>query len=198
LTYTEIRAQADGVVSRRTAKVGAMATSVADPLFRIIVKGEIELNAEVPEIYLPRIAKGQTARIDAAGLKPREGTLRLVSPEVDPATRLGRVRIFIGADDALRVGSFARGIIDTGERRSIGIPASAILNRDDGAAVKVVKDGRVETRKVSVGMRDGGQAEIVDGLREGELVVLRSAMLLRDGDSVRPVRVEEKSVSEAQ
>jgi hypothetical protein len=45
---------------------------------------------------------------------------------------------------------------------------------------------------------NGGQAEIVDGLSEGELVVLRSAMLLRDGDSVRPVRVEEKSVSEAQ
>jgi RND family efflux transporter MFP subunit len=197
LTYTEIRALADGVVSRRTAKAGALATAIADPLFRIIVKGEIELNAEVPEIYLPRIAKGQKAQVDVAGLKAREGTLRLVSPEVDPATRLGRVRIFIGADDELRVGSFARGIIDTGERRSIGIPASAILNRDDGAAVKIVKDGRVETRKVSVGMRNGGQAEIVDGLREGELVVLRSAMLLRDGDSVRPVRVEETSVSEA-
>ena len=198
LTYTEIRALADGVVSRRTAKAGALATAIADPLFRIIVKGEIELNAEVPEIYLPRIATGQRARVDVAGLKARQGTLRLVSPEVDPATRLGRVRIFIGADGELRVGSFARGIIDTGERRSIGIPDSAILNRDEGAAVKVVKDGRVETRKVSIGMRNGGQAEIVDGLREGELVVLRSAMLLRDGDSVRPVRVDETSVSEAQ
>ncbi len=151
----------------------------------------------MPEIYLPRIAAGQTATIDVAGLKPREGKLRLISPEVDPTTRLGRVRIFIGDDPQLRVGAFARGMIDTGERHALGIPSNAILTREDGATVKVVKDGRVETRKISVGMRSGAMAEIVDGLKEGELIVLRSGMLLRDGDAVRPIKGGEKAFSEA-
>jgi len=198
LTYTEIKALADGIVSRRTAKVGAMVSAAGEPLFRIIVDGEVELEAEVPEVYLPRMAVGQSARIDVAGLAQREGKVRLISPEVDPATRLGRVRIFIGVDKDLRIGAFARGVIDAGKREALSVPSSALLNRDSGATVKVVKDGVVETRAVSVGMRDGERAEIVDGLEAGELVVARSAMLLRDGDAVRAVQAREKAVSEAQ
>jgi HlyD family secretion protein len=197
LSFTDIEAPADGIISRRTAKVGALASAIADPLFRIIAKGEIELDAEVPEIYLPRIAIGQSVSIEVIGLKPRSGKVRLISPEVDPATRLGKVRIFIGEDPSLRVGSFARAIIDTGARQALSVPATAILNRDEGASVKVVKDGRVETRKVSVGLRSNGTAEIIDGLREGELVVARSGMLLRDGDAVRPILSDATTASEA-
>lgn len=197
LSFTEIKAPAGGIISRRTAKIGALASAIADPLFRIIAKGEIEVDAEVPEIYLPRIAVDQNASIEVTGLEPRSGKVRLISPEVDPATRLGRVRIFIGDDESLRVGSFARVSIDTGAREALSVPATAILNRDEGATVKVVKEGRVETRKVSVGMRSNGTAEIVDGLRRGELVVVRSGMLLRDGDAVRPVLADATAVSEA-
>jgi RND family efflux transporter MFP subunit len=197
LSFTDIKAPAGGIISRRTAKVGALASAIADPLFRIIAEGEIEVDAEVPEIYLPRIAIGQSASIEVIGLKPRIGKVRLISPEVDPATRLGKVRIFIGEDPSLRVGSFARAIIDTGARQALSVPATAILNRDEGASVKVVKDGRVETRKVSVGLRSNGTAEIIDGLREGELVVARSGMLLRDGDAVRPILSDATTASEA-
>jgi HlyD family secretion protein len=196
LTYADIKAPAAGIISRRTAKAGALASSAADPLFRIITRGEVELDAEVPEIYLPRLTVGQTARIEVAGLKPTEGKIRLISPEVDPATRLGRVRIFIGQDPKLRVGSFARGVINAETREALGVPASAILARTEASAVKVVKDGVIETRRVSTGMRGGGNIEIIDGLRDGELVVTRSAMLLRDGDKVRAVKTDEKSASE--
>jgi multidrug efflux pump subunit AcrA (membrane-fusion protein) len=87
--------------------------------------------------------------------------------------------------------------IDTGAREALSVPATAILNRDEGATVKVVKEGRVETRKVSVGMRSNGTAEILDGLRRGEMVVVKSGMLLRDGDAVRPVLADATAVSEA-
>jgi RND family efflux transporter MFP subunit len=196
LGFTEIKAPDAGIISRRTARVGALATAVADPLFRIVAKGEIELDAEISEIYLPRLSVGMPARIEVAGLKPREGKVRLISPEVDRATRLGRVRIFIGDDPQLRVGTFARGMIDTASSNGLGVPMTAVLTRDDGAVVQVVKDGKVETRKVSVGMASGGKVEIIDGLTEGELVVLRSGTLLREGDLVRPV-IQGKTVSEA-
>lgn len=197
LGYTDIKAPEAGIVSRRTAKVGALASAVADPLFRIIAGGNIELDAEVPEIYLPRLSVGLPARIEAAGLKPRTGKVRLISPEVDKATRLGRVRLFIGQDDALRIGSFARAAIDTSKKDALGIAATAVLNRDSGPTVQVVKNGVVETRKVVTGMRSGGKVEIVDGLSDGELVVLRSGTLLRDGDAVRAVVAGETSLNEA-
>ena len=127
LGYTDIKAPEAGIVSRRTAKVGALASAVADPLFRIIAGGNIELDAEVPEIYLPRLSVGLPARIEAAGLKPRTGKVRLISPEVDKATRLGRVRLFIGQDDALRIGSFARAAIDTSKKDALGI--APVLDR---------------------------------------------------------------------
>lgn len=197
LGFTEILAPAAGVISRRTARLGGLASAAADPLFRIVAKGEIELDAEIPEIFLPRLSAGMPARIEVAGLKPREGKVRLISPEVDPATRLGRVRIFIGDDPALRIGTFARGMIDTASSNGLGVPATAVMNRDQGPAVQVVKDGRVETRKVSIGMASGGKVEILGGLREGELIVLRSGTLLREGDSVRPVIAGKTTVSEA-
>jgi HlyD family secretion protein len=197
LGFTEILAPEAGVISRRTARLGGLASAVADPLFRIVAKGEIELDAEIPEVFLPRLSAGMAARIEVAGLKPREGKVRLISPEVDKATRLGRVRIFIGDDPALRVGTFARGMIDTASSNGLGVPSTAVMNRDLGPTVQVVKDGRIETRKVATGMVSGGKTEILDGLQEGELVVLRSGTLLREGDSVRPVIAGKTTVSEA-
>lgn len=198
LSYTEIKAPEGGVVSRRTARIGALATSAAEPLFRIIANGEIELEAEAPEIYLPRLSVGQPARIDVAGLKPREGKVRLVSPEVDRSTRLGKVHIFIGQDDALRVGSFARATIQTSSKDGLAVPSTAVLSRDSGPTVQVVKDGRVESRRVTTGMSNGGKVEILDGLAEGELVVLRSGTLLRDGDTVRPMLADRTAVREVE
>jgi RND family efflux transporter MFP subunit len=196
LGYADIKAPEAGIISRRMAKVGALAASTADPLFRIITKGEVELDAEVPEIYLPRLTIGQTVSVEVAGLKASQGKIRLISPTVDAATRLGRVRIFIGKDPRLHVGSFARGAINAETRDALGIPASAILARTETTAVKVVKDGVIETRRITTGMRSGGNVEVVDGLKDGELVVTRSAMLLRDGDKVRTVKSDEKPASE--
>ncbi len=196
LGYTEIAAPRAGKISRRNARTGGLASSVSEPLFHIIADSEIELEAEVPEIYLPRLSAGQAARIEAAGLPPVEGRIRLISPEVDRATRLGKVRIFIGRDDRLRVGAFARATINTDKTQGVGVPSSSVFTREGTDIVLVVKDNRVETRKVATGIRDGANVQITDGLQEGELVVLRSGALLRNGDAVRPVLSSDKVASE--
>jgi HlyD family secretion protein len=189
--YTEIKAPTEGLVSRRSAKLGAVVlATVGDPLFRIIAKGELEMAAEVPEIYLPKMTPGMPARIEIAGLRERKGTIRLVSPEVDSTTRLGRVRVFIGDDKELRIGTFGRAVIDVAKSDGLGVPSSAVLSQNDVRSVQVVTDGKVQTRQVSIGLVAGGKAEILEGLAEGELVVLRSGALLRDGDAVRPVMAD--------
>jgi HlyD family secretion protein len=186
---TEVVAPADGIVSRRMARVGGFAAGAAEPMFRIVANGEVELDAEVTETRLAAVKLGQKARVEVAGVGDVAGTVRLISPEVDKATRLGRVRIYLGDNDQLRVGSFARGEIATAAGRGLSVPASAVLYGPDGAAsVQVVHDNRVETRRIKPGLAAGDLVEVREGLVDGEVVVARSGTFLRDGDAVRPIQ----------
>jgi multidrug efflux pump subunit AcrA (membrane-fusion protein) len=136
--------------------------------------------------------------VEVAGAGEVAGSVRLVSPEVDRTTRLGRVRIYLGDNPALRVGAFGRGTIETGKSRGLAVPASAVLFGPDGSAlVQVVVDNRVEVRRVKTGLAAGGLIEVREGLKEGEMVVARSGTFLREGDAVRPVAGERARLSEA-
>jgi HlyD family secretion protein len=192
-----VTAPADGIVSRRMARVGGYAAGAAEPIFRIVAKGEVELDAEVIETRLANVKEGQAARVEVAGLGTISGTVRLVSPEVDKATRLGRVRIFLGDNPGLRVGAFARGVIATANGTGLAVPASGILYGPDGPTVQVVRDNRVETRKVKTGLAGGALVEVREGLEAGDLVVARAGTFLREGDLVRPVLADRTKLSEA-
>src|SRR5207244_9028622 len=87
---TEVTAPADGIVSRRMARIGGYAAGAAEPMFRIVANGEVELDAEITETRMASVKVGQPARVEVAGVGQVAGTVRLVSPEVDKATRLGR------------------------------------------------------------------------------------------------------------
>lgn len=189
LARAEIKAPTDGVVSRRNAKLGAMAAMAAvEPLFRIIADGAIELQADVAEVELVGLKVGQKVAVTPAGSdKPLAGEIRLISPEVDRASRLGRVRIALKGNPPVAIGSFARGVIETGRKTTITLPLSAITYARSGATVQSVKDGKVTTRKVELGLMGDGRAEIVSGIADGESVVARAGTFVRDGDVVTPV-----------
>ncbi|MFZ4809073.1 MAG: efflux RND transporter periplasmic adaptor subunit [Hyphomicrobiaceae bacterium] len=185
---TDIKATTDGIVSRRTARIGALAAGAGDPLFRLIANGEIELDAEVPEAQMARLKPGQLASIAIAGLGDATGRVRLVSPEIDRATRLGRVRVLLDTLDKPRVGSFARGSVAVAEGRGLAVPLSAILYQADGTrSVQVIVGDRVETRAVRTGLAAGDSVEITSGLAEGDLIVAKAGTFLRDGERVRGV-----------
>ncbi|MGU3467336.1 efflux RND transporter periplasmic adaptor subunit [Methylobacterium sp. C33D] len=185
---TDIRAPEAGIINRRTARIGATATAAAEPLFRLIARGEIELEGEVPETSLARIHVGNPASLDLDDGRRLAGKVRRVYPEVDRATRLGKVRIRLGDDPALRIGAFARGNVEIARRTGVAVPVSSLLYAADGrASVLVVKDGRVEARPVTTGLSAEGFTELRSGVAAGESVVARAGSFLRDGDRVRPV-----------
>lgn len=188
----EVRAPAGGIISRRGARIGGLALGNSfaggDAMFRIIENGDIELDAEVAETHLAKVKPGQKARVTSSGGTQVTGTVRLVAAEVDKATRLGHVRIFIGNNPDLKVGSFGRGTIETSRDRTIAVPLSAVLYSDDGASVQAVVDGKVVTRQVKTGLETGGMIAIEAGLSEGDLIVSKAGTFLRDGDAVRPVQ----------
>lgn len=193
---TAVTAPADGIVSRRNARIGGLASAIGEPMFRIVAKGEVELDAEVVETELASVKEGQKAHVSVPGATEIEGTVRLVSPEVDKATRLGRVRIFLGSNRALRVGAYAFGEIETARSRGLAVPAAAVTFTPGEAVAQVINGDKVERRVLKVGLISGDLVEVKSGLANGDLVVTRAGTFLREGDIVRPI-LPDTALSEA-
>jgi multidrug efflux pump subunit AcrA (membrane-fusion protein) len=188
LARTEIRAPVAGVISRRTVKVGAMASLAGEPMFRIIANGEVEFEAEILETQLPRLAVGNAVTVTPAGGAAVEGRIRLLPAEVDTTTRLGKVRVSLPASPALRVGAFARAAVTVASRTGLAVPSPSVLFADNGRQrVQIVRDGKVEERIVRTGIIAEGWTEILEGVTAGEQVIAKAGAFLRDGDAVRPV-----------
>ena len=187
LKRTAIRAPVAGVVSRRVARVGAATAMAGEPLFRMIAHGLIELEGDVIETGLGRLAVGAPATVEVGG-KLVHGKVRVVYPEVDRATRLGKVRVALDPDPTLRIGAFARGTLEVARWHGLSLPLSALLYGDDGSAsVLVVIDGRVAERKVKTGLMTATAVAVETGLAPGDVVVARAGSFLRPGDLVRTV-----------
>jgi len=191
-TTATVTAPAAGVVSAVSAVVGTTASARAEPLFRITRQGEMELLADTPVNTLARVAPKQKAKVEIIGIGELSGEVRLFSTAVNPNTQLGQVHVFVGSDKRLRVGAFGRATIEVGRRCGPAIPLSAVLYGPGGAVVQAVRDSRVETRRVTVGLIAAGEAEIREGISEGETVVARAGAFVRDGDRVKAVSAADK------
>jgi HlyD family secretion protein len=187
MARTDIKAPSAGLVSRRSARRGAIATSVGEPLFRIIAGNEIEMDAEVPELRLSKMAQGQKATVAISEDYVVPGSVRLISPEVDRMSRLGKLRISLPADSRIRIGAFARASIETVRRDGLAVPSSAVLYDGHQPFVQIVREGRIVQQWVKAGLQVKGNTEILAGLSEGDIVVARAGAFLRDGDAVRPI-----------
>ena len=188
IARAEVKAPVAGVVSRRTARLGASSSGAGEALFRIISDGAIDLDADVPEQSLVRLRTGMTARLNLPGVaEPVEGTVRLISREVDKASRTGKVRIALPPDAPARIGSFATAEISIARNQGVGVPASAVQRDSGGARLLVVRDGVVEQRRVAPGIAEGDTLQILSGVAPGETVVARAAAFLRPGDRVRAI-----------
>lgn len=189
IARSEIKAPRGGVISRRNARLGAIAAmGAAEPLFRIIADAAVELEAEVPEADMPRLAIGRPAQVTPAGAaKPVIGAIRLISPEIDRQTRLGRVRIALSAGSVRSVGSFARGVIEIERRQAVTVPVSAVTYRRGGATLQIVENDTVRVRPVELGVSGQGKIEIISGAKVGDRVVARAGTFVRDGDVISPV-----------
>lgn len=188
LSRTEVKAPVAGEITRRNAVVGSIASAAGQPMFTIIRDGALELLADVAEIDLMRLQPGQKVGMVAVGAPERlGGTIRLVEPTIDVATRLGRARITIDQPDGVRSGMFVDAEILVAERETVAVPVTAVGSNGAGSTVMKVVDGTVLRAAVKTGIRDGGWVEILEGISEGDTVVTKAGAFVRDGDRINPV-----------
>jgi RND family efflux transporter MFP subunit len=190
LAHAENAAPVSGIVSARSGQIGAIAASGGEPIFRIIRDGEVEVEAEVIETELGLLSPGDPVELDVAGLGPVAGTVRMISPVVDPASRLGSLRIALEAREGLRPGLFAGGWVEVDRRLALAVPASAVITVGEDSHVLRVVDGVIERRAIVAGLLWQDWREVVEGLEPGDQVVARAGAFFGDGDRVRPVAAE--------
>ena len=186
LRHTRIEAPDDGIVSSRTATVGAISVP-GQELFRLIRQGRLEWRGEVPAAQLHRVRAGQVVKVVTPAGDTVEGRVRMVGPTVDGTSRNALVYVDLKpAPTLLRPGMFVRGEIDMGASRALTLPQSAVLLREGFTyAYRIGDDGRVAQVKIDTGRREGDRIEVLRGLAEGVRVVRSGVAFLADGDLVR-------------
>lgn len=191
LARTDVKSPVAGLIAARNAKVGAIASGGGQTMFTIIRDGEIELVADVSETDILKIRVGQKAKINlAGGAATLGGSIRLISPVIDPQTRLGAVHIAIDDDEGARAGMYASAEIIIAEAQGVALPLSAITTDKQGTTTRLVTDNVIKQIKIETGIQDGAFIEVKSGLQQGDVVVAKAGAFVRDGDRINPVRDE--------
>lgn len=183
-----VTAPVSGLILEKAVRPGDLSAGGATPWFRLARDGQIELAANMSEDDLARVRPGQSATVTLPGGAIVPGHVRLISPQIDPQTKLGQVRVLLPVTNAARAGGFGRAVFGDATGVALSVPESALRYDADGASVMVVgPDNRVHRALVQAGVRGSGLVQLIKGPPEGARVVASSASLLLDGDLVRPV-----------
>lgn len=191
LKYTQVVAPDSGIISSRTATVGAV-VGVGTELFRLIRQGRLEWRAEVTASELARIAPGTQVVVKSAGGSELAGRVRTIGPTIDTQTRNALVYVdlpvSLAANAPFKAGMFASGRFDLGASHALTVPQQAVAVRDGFSYVfRLNRDQRVSQLKVVTGRRIGERIEVVSGLAPDAQIVVSGAGFLNDGDLVRNV-----------
>lgn len=191
LARTEVKAPVAGEITARTAQIGTIA-SAAQPMFTMIRDNALDLRADVAEGDVLRLTPGQPVTLHLAGDSgTRKGTVRLVEPSIDLATRMGRVRITIDEASGVRPGMYAMAEVLVAERTAPAAPITALGISPEGPTALKVTGDTADLVPVTTGIRDAGWVEITQGLAPGDLIVAKAGAFVRDGDRITPVPVKE-------
>ena len=197
----ELAAPISGVVLKRLIEVGSL-VGPGTPGFVLADTRNVKIVIGIPDTMLPRFVVGTQQRILSEALPDRrfEGRVTNVSPAADPRTRLFEAELTVpNGDAALKPGMIATVDVDGGAAgapaEAISVPLSAVIRppgEREGYAVVVVEEtngtptGRV--RRVRLGELMGNDVVVVDGLKQGERIIVQGAALVADGERVNPTR----------
>lgn len=194
--YTHVLAPDNGVISARSATLGAV-PPVGQELFQMIRQQRLEWRGEVTPSQFHRIKTGQTVRLALPDGTATNAIIRQKSPLFDNGTRLATVYADIFFKDQAVAGMYVAGSVELGNSNAIVVPAKSVIIRDGRNYVLSVSDlkntAKVSLRAVSIGRRYGTEVEIISSLDNVEHVVVKGAGFLSDGDMVRIVNAMQNS-----
>ncbi len=201
LDRSRITAPISGVVSERLVNLGAWIQR-SNPLFRLVDDRELIAELDLPEKDLQRVRLQMPVDVVArsVGDTPFAGWVKRISPVVDPAS--GTIRVTVGIRDPqtrLRSGMYASFSIIAGtHENAVLVPKRSLLYERNRVVAFVVKDKKAERRVLSRGYEDEERFEVVEGLQEGEQLVLVGQNSLKDKSPVRVINEDDGTAGETE
>ncbi len=184
LRYATVTSPIAGVVTRKLADVGDMATP-GQPVLVVETTGKLQAETQVPEAVFKGLRLGERVAVAVDGrAEPIEGRIARLSPSADPVSRTFPVKLDLSGP-GLRSGAFARVLFPIGEREALTVPAAAVIDRAGIAGVFVAgADSLARFRMLRTGEVRDGRVEVLSGLSAGERVVVEGAERLESGDRI--------------
>jgi len=189
LSYSEIRSPINGVIADRPLYPGEMAAA-GTPLLTVMDISQVIARAHIPQQDAALLKLGDKATITAPGEEqPTEGAITVISPALDPNSTT--VEVWVQAKNAeqrlkpgtsVQLSMLAKTIPD-----ALVIPAASLLTAEDGATSVMLagSDNRAHQKLVKVGVRQGDDVQILEGLQASDRVVASGAYGLPDNTKIK-------------
>ena len=190
LNNTKVLAPDDGVISVRTATVGAV-VGAGQELFRLVRKNRIEWRGEVTSNELVLVKQGMDVDVRTGagdGSVNVKGKVRIVGPTVDPLTRNGIVFVDLPPGSVLKSGMFATGTFDLGSSQALSLPQQSLVVRDGFTYAFTVNTDRAVAIKIKTGRRESDRIEVLEGIKPDMLIIAAGVAFLNNGDLVKVVK----------
>lgn len=178
-----------GIVIRKNVNEGGYVRAGME-LFQLADISHVWIYADIYEYELPWVKEGQEVLVEFPYPRPPiRGAVTMVYPYVEPKTRTVKARIDVdNTDRALKPDMYVNVVLEgRGEKGVLSVPAEAVLRSGRAARVFVaLGDGRFDPRPVRTGLEgDDGYIQIIEGLHEGEHVVISAQFMLDSESSLR-------------
>ncbi|MFO7867515.1 MAG: efflux RND transporter periplasmic adaptor subunit [Candidatus Aminicenantes bacterium] len=187
LNWTRVRSPSEGYVTERLIEVGDRVSANAH-VYTIEDFDPLLIRVYVPASDAAQLREGLPAEVTTevrAGLV-FNGSVKLINPRLDPNT--GTVKVTVEVFDESRrliPGMFVEVQIAVGQKENVlVIPRKAVVYRQNMPYVFVVNRGQVTQREVVLGLTEEDEVEVVEGLREGDVIVEVGVEALKDGQRV--------------
>lgn len=168
LTYTQVKAPYGGIVTARHVQLGEL-VSPGQPLLTGMAAEPLRAVADLPQRLIQDMQPDKiTVFINNQAWQPENVVL---FPYADPTLHSVRLRAELPKGQAFYAGQWAKMRVQTGERQTLMVPASAVLQRSELSSVYVLKNGQPRLRQVRTGVHEHHQIEILAGLSAGESIV---------------------------
>jgi len=193
LSDTVIIAPFSGLIVKRFINQGEfVSTMPPSPLFLIMNIDKVKTEIGLPEIHIARIHIGNPVDVivDTYPDSIFKGTVSTINPMVDPVSRAFTVKVEIpNKDHRLKPGMFARvTIYPTIHKGALIVPFKSVMKREGATVVFVIEGATVRLRAVTAGITNEREIEVMDGLKEGEEVIIEGHYGMADNTTVRVER----------
>jgi RND family efflux transporter MFP subunit len=199
LGYTEIKAPFAGVVTKRNLDAGHYVqptTGSAEPLLVVVRTDRVRVFIDVPEMQAALVDPGDPAVVHVPALNGRtmDGSVTRTSWAVEASNRSLNTQIDLeNTDGRLRPGMYttAQLVLQVREN-ALTLPVTALVTIEGEPCCYCVVSGKLVRTPLTLGLRNGDDVQVVEGLAGNETVVLARADLLQDGQPVEVVALESR------